>query len=188
MLGMRLNYELGMKELAIGRRLKRMLGTFPPHIWETIKAELVVMSTQRASHIKTHRVKPSTHKIRQSYKKRGLGVQTYSGQTAVPVGGWKVGNRTGTFLHDYSTGSPPGVITEIGKEERVENGFFNYEIDVNAFHDQYPYTFNDYLFERGIIPSGGLLDFGSDAENLFLDKLEQNVWVELKKKFGKNLQ
>lgn len=184
MLGMRLNYELGMKELAIERTLKRALKTFPPHIWDNVEAEVIAMSSQRASEIQSHKVSKMTHRLRLWRKKQGIGVPTYVGQTEVPVGGWKVGRRTGTFLHDYSRGTSPGVEVTIGNEQRVQNGSFNYEIVVDAFENQYPYIFEDYLKDRGIVPEGGLLDFGEEQENHFIDMLEKVVYSEISKKFG----
>lgn len=182
MLGVGLSIEFGARDTTIPTRILRKLKQFPSNIYDDVETAILNRSAQRASQIMSHRSKKSTYEIRKRQHRKGIQVPTYKGQLQVPNDSRAVGDRTGTFLGDYSKGEEPGVEKILSKEYRIQNGLFVYRINPEAYSYEYPLIFEEWLQGKGWVPEDGFLDFGEDFDQYIAGLLEFAVLREIDKK------
>lgn len=163
------------------RKFLRKLDQFPVDIWDKIDFEIKRAANARARKITRFGVSKSTVRWRKWFIKKNIGVETYSGVKVLPLNSPRVGRRTGTFINDFRESREPGVTVRIGKgEESVINGSYSYQINYGRFAKEYPLTyFSPYLIDRGIIPEGGFLDFGSAFDAFAIDHLHKVISVKI---------
>lgn len=182
MLGVGISVEFGARDITVPTKILRELKEFPPSIYDEAEDAIIQRSAERAANIKSKRVRKTTYKIRKKRHDKGIAVPTYVGSEAIPNVSWQVGNRTGTFLKDFSSGSSPGVETILSKDYRVKNGLFIYRIATEEFADEYPVIFEEWLMGKGFLPADGFLDFGEEFESEVAGILERSVLREIERK------
>lgn len=175
--------ELSSWDLYAPRKFLRKLDEFPVDIWDKIDFEIKRAANARARKITRFGVSKATVRWRRWYRKKNIGVETYSGVKVLPLDSPKVGRRTGTFINDFRESKEPGVTVRIGTgEASVINGSYSYQINYGRFAKEYPLTyFAPYLIDRGIIPEGGFLDFGNSFDDWMVESLNKVVSAEILK-------
>jgi hypothetical protein len=201
MLGAKLEVIYNAKDANIGNHILKKLGSFPPSIWFEIEKELRQLASTRAAEIGSHSVAPATYKWRKAARKRsGAGgegvrggewsglVETYNGTFSEVNDSHQLGDRTGTFIKDYSDSREPGVTMAVGTHLAgrgvVQNGSFSYKINADEFANEYPRIFQDYLIGKGIIPDDGYLSLDEGREEQLLNSLGEAAWRQIQREVG----
>lgn len=198
MVGTKLEIEYNANNANIGKYILKKLGKFSPNIWFEIEKELRQLATTRAAEISSHTVAPATYQWRKFARKKSSGggrggsewnglVETYKGTFSEVNDSHKLGDRTGTFINDYSNSQEPGVTTSIGTHLSpgvVQNGSFSYRINADEFAGEYPKIFQDYLVKKGILPDDGFLSLDEGREEQLLNSLGEAAWREVRHELG----
>ena len=198
MIGAKLELEYNANDANIGNYILKKLGRFPPSIWFEIERELRQLATTRAAEIGSKSVASATYAWRKAARKRSGGggrdkskwdglVETYKGTFSEVNDSRKLGDRTGTFINDYSNSQEPGVTMSVGTHLGtgvVQNGSFSYRINADEFAKEYPRIFQSYLISKGIIPDDGFLSLDEGREEQLLNSLGEAAWREIKSELG----
>lgn len=184
--GMTFKYDAKIWD--VKRDLLRSLKEVPISFWEEVEEYIRGYAKELTAEIKGARVAPSTEKQRKKLARLGIGVETYKGTFKVPNANARVGDRTGTFLSDFSNLSPPGVEISYARDSyslRLKNGTFLVKILVDQFSRTYPIWFQKYLINRGLVSDRGFMDLTSDEHQFAMIALiRKKIIFHVTQKFG----